>query len=996
MKYSMSMLAAVEETLYLLSRGVKQALADWCDIESLYHDIHTFSTTNGGLLSLWRNHGVLRLVGEREYAQLMEQSRLALQTPLQHRWHSFQAVFSRDPERTAADLTERLAPLVNQLPRLHLDLADLVAARSRALERVCVFEEAYFAAWTHPTLFSRPERRKADQARLERRRGRPPAVEAQNPDRVYADLLEAHQALCKVLGNEFANAGLFVEPLEGHDALRAIRRAIEPARTAPDWWASLPGDPLPLRIPARATRDVSDLFWPPIGQQLFPSDGERGEDTAIVRVGERLYSSVYLETPPQYVQPFAALFTRLDVDLPWRIAFRLDGDGLAWLGFKRFMAAVLVFTNPANRLIVDAVNGLEQQVREGEATGKLRIAASTWAPAGKPELVRMRRQRLAKAIESWGICQARLETGDAAQGMAATLPALYNGAIGAAAAAPVNDVVQLLPLTRPASPWTAGAVQFRAPDGKIWPFQPGSAVQPGWVEVYVGPPGYGKSVLLHLVNLAFVLASEGLPWLGGIDIGASSEGLVDLIREALPPAERHLALYRRLRQTPADAINHFDTQLGCRMPLPHERAALANFLTLLGTPIGRAKADEGVAELAVMVIDETYKSLRDDEHGHPKRYAATVDALVDEALERHGLKFPPDASWWAVVDRWFEDGFIALAIRAQRYAVPTLEDAVHVLTSAEAIKEIWGDKLAGGEPIIKALSRQWRSSARQFPLVARPTALDLANARILFLDLEEVASRGGEVSERETAVMYMLARHIVATPLFLHPEHLRDIPPAYQDYHEARIRAIREAPKRLCYDEYHRIRRGGEATHEQVQTDAREGRKRDVQLAVSSQYTGDFDQALLEMSTSRFILGLATEASVKEAVATFGFTEGEQAVIRTRLHAPTADGAPFLFQFETKRGQFSQHLLATASAEELWALSTVNEDAAIRRRVRAKLDARDARRALAQRFPSGSAKEELERLRLELQRRGQFSTEQEARLLDQLAEEVLAMSRLSA
>ena len=48
--------------------------------------------------------------------------------------------------------------------------------------------------------------------------------------------------------------------------------------------------------------------------------------------------------------------------------------------------------------------------------------------------------------------------------------------------------------------------------------------------------------------------------------------------------QRHLVAHHRLRMTPDYAINPFDTQLGCRYPMPQERSFLLNFLILLSTP----------------------------------------------------------------------------------------------------------------------------------------------------------------------------------------------------------------------------------------------------------------------------------------------------------------------------------------------------------------------------------------------------------------------------
>ena len=89
-------------------------------------------------------------------------------------------------------------------------------------------------------------------------------------------------------------------------------------------------------------------------------------------------------------------------------------------------------------------------------------------------------------------------------------------------------------------------------------------------------------MLSNSINLALCLQGglNRLPRIAIIDIGPSSSGLISLIKEALPPEQRHLAAYHRLRMTPNYAINPFDTQLGCRFPTPLERSFLVNFITV--------------------------------------------------------------------------------------------------------------------------------------------------------------------------------------------------------------------------------------------------------------------------------------------------------------------------------------------------------------------------------------------------------------------------------
>ena len=53
------------------------------------------------------------------------------------------------------------------------------------------------------------------------------------------------------------------------------------------------------------------------------------------------------------------------------------------------------------------------------------------------------------------------------------------------------------------------------------------------------------------------------------------------------------------------------------------------------------------------------------------------------------------------------------------------------------------------------------SAVREYPILSRVTAFDIGDARVVSLDLDEVAKTGGEAADRQTAVMYMLARYVL-------------------------------------------------------------------------------------------------------------------------------------------------------------------------------------------------------------------------------------------
>jgi intracellular multiplication protein IcmB len=81
------------------------------------------------------------------------------------------------------------------------------------------------------------------------------------------------------------------------------------------------------------------------------------------------------------------------------------------------------------------------------------------------------------------------------------------------------------------------------------------------------------------------------------------------------------------------------------------------------------------------------------------------------------------------------------------------------------------------------------------------------------------------------------------------------------------------------------------------------------------------------------------------------------------LNGPSRKGVPFVYNFVTKSGQYSQYLFSTISPVELWAFSTTAEDATLRSQLTDELgSASKARHILASEFPGGSAKEAIEKL----------------------------------
>jgi intracellular multiplication protein IcmB len=358
-------------------------------------------------------------------------------------------------------------------------------------------------------------------------------------------------------------------------------------------------------------------------------------------------------------------------------------------------------------------------------------------------------------------------------------------------------------------------------------------------------------------------------------------------------------------------------------------------------------------------------------------------------LEEIGFVRDERSTWWEVTDALFTSGFIHEATLAQRYAVPLLADAVSICRTS-TVEDLYGKiTVATGETLINSFGRMISAAIREYPILSRPTVFDLGEARVVSLDLDEVARSGGEAADRQTAVMYMLGRYVLARHYYLTEDNARDMPLQYRDYHRVRIAEIREDPKRLVYDEFHRTSKA-QAVREQVILDMREGRKWKVQIALLSQSVEDFDPVMIEFATAIYIMEAGPSQAVEKTASIFGLSETAKIALRTRVHGPREGGATFLAQFATKEGINTQLLTSTLGPIELWAFSTTTEDAHVRNRLYKRMGPKETRRVLATIFPSGSVTKELEKRLQSMQEEGVLITEDDkSSAIDILVNEIL-------
>ena len=951
----------------------------------------------GELVSLVRIEGARKITGPGELADFVVLARQRLNGLFLSKGHVLHVMLERAPDAAREAIEGAATRQRRQCERLGLALDDVIGERMDRLGGLLSGEVCLLACWTRPSVLP-PAVMKRENRELKRRLKYwlPRPRESQCPMNVVDSLPPRHEAFVSTVMSLLKDAELLAELLDAHEAVRWMRQLLNgPDAAGPDWRPAGPED----EVWARFTEPPElGAFPPPLAPQLLVR--EPSVEKGGLRVGNRLYGALDMVLGPRQERAFDELMRRLaEAALPFRFWMSIEGGGFggSGAGLALVGSSLLAATSADSRHVRDALIGLRQLRADEQAVVRLRIGLLTWvdAEAGEGELMR-RIGRAQQICEGWGDCEFSPLVGDLLESFAGSVPGFSLGGTGEPALAPLASVLEMLPLFRPASaarPERSDYL-FRTEDGKPLGYRLEESGDFGFDLVH-GIPGRGKSVLLGSLSMAFCLQGGAgrLPMLATMDVGPSASGLISLLREALPPERRYEVGWFSLQMTPEHAVNPCDTQLGCRYPLPSERAFLANLLGLMLTPVGADGVPDGVAQTISPMIERIYRMCEDGKAGvAPHPYSRHADPEVDEALGRRAVSLPENPLWWDVVDLLFDVGEIDAAGRAQRYAVPTLKHCLQAVRSEE-IQDLVGKATygAGSEPVTDAVTRILTALSGEWPILFERTAFDVGHVRVAGVNLGGVTPQGNPESDRQTAAMYMLVRHMLTRHWWVHEDEVAAVPERYRAWHAERFRETRETPKRLVFDEFHRTL-AAPSVVAQVDRDAREARKQRVRLMLASQKEQDFG-ALAGLATGFWVLGAGglKEDETQRLAEMFSLGEAAVDAVRFRLTGPSAKGSPALhIAIDDDGGRLEQVLVNSVGPVELWALNTAPRDVALRDRVQGRIGPVRGRAALARAFPSGSAVERVKSELAELERRGVKSSASEGNVLDALAEETIS------
>ena len=994
------MFGFLSRALARLSLALKQPLTAFCDLETTHGD--AFVTRAGHYASWIRVDGMQRMSDRADFARIADAMRLDLSGALETRGHAIVGWYISDPDSALVEIENLSLASCRAVAReAGLALDAIMDERARLWPTLMRWEQAYFIVWTRTSVLTKEERSqmKREYAATAAQAG---AIDETQRFYLRSEIMSArHAAFASRVLSALRAHNVTASMVEPHEALRVARAAMYREMSGSEWQPALPGDRVMARCPedsvARPKADY--LLWPPLADQMFYA-GAITHGGQRVDFGDNAYACVDMQLGPEDVRPFVELSSWLGQDrIPWRVSIVIEGGGKAAMQLKDVGASFLsMFPGNADLRRAFAFLREARSGTENHISVKLRMSFATWAPVEQPAKLRRRMSTLSQRIEAWGNAKATTVVGDPLEGVMSSAPGLALASTANPSLALLTDALTMLPWSRTASPWESGSVLFRRPDGGIWAYDPvGGRMRPLVVDIFISPPGGGKSVLANTINIGLclspaVLGAHGakLPLIGKTDIGKSMEGLIRLLQEALGPGRRHEAIFVSMQFAPGFEVNIFDIQVGFEVPLPMERAFLQNFLLLATLPPDRTTPFEGMAQMISLVIDEAYR-LCTEAGGGAKHYRRGVEPEVDAAIARLGIELHHEEPFWRdVVDALCDRGEHQLGERAQRHAVPILQDLVSAVRS-DQVRDLFDSVHIAetSERASEVFERYIDDLIRRFPTLNAPTQLDFGPARVIGLDLQAVAPTGSAAANRQTEMMYLLARHILARNFFLHPEYIAFVPDRVKAYHAKRFTEVYETVKRIDYDEWHRTQ-GSPLVRAQAERDVREGRKHNVQLGFASQRLSDIGESIIAQSTGRFVLRVGDQAELEEVVKRFGLSQASAKVVRHGLTGPKKGGAPFFAILSVEGGvSYEQLLVNSLGPIELWALSTTPRDTALRTRIYAGVGFSEGLRRLSKVFPGGSALDEIERRTKSRLKKGDAADRVEAGVVDELADELI-------
>lgn len=1059
----------IKQILLSIMSSLKMHSSDYCDLETV-SGYETLVFKDNTMLTILRYNGMLSQVSGSNFIRMIDQMAEHLNNLMLNSGYKIVCIFRKDLD--AFSSLARIEGTKKQTARkLHLDLEDIIEESIDSARANVYDEEVYFGLMTNMSALDEVEAESIKKRKPNPDMDIPKISTAQNIYHNVSLLHSKHNEFVERFMGAFRGGDFYVsiEKVNAVKALSLIRHQAQPNSSPREWTPCIAIDQDAMRDQANvdvynapitfpATDDLDDLSYllpPELPRQLLSQTIEvlgsaENLPPNTIKSDGRLYASVFMDIPPTSPSMFNDIFAAFNNTafydtrgrvrtMPWMLTYVITGDGLAGSIMKKAFKDVIGLAPPmSNAALQAAYNQLNWLKKNDKAVVGIQISAMTWVDdvnEKSREVLSNRKNRLKYSMESWGSMKVIDNVGDPVMGWRSNLIGMSTKHVGTKGAAPLAQVLAMLPLTRPASAFKNGTVINRTLDGKLMLLEKFSSQMRTWVKCIVGTPGSGKSVMLNneLVETCMLSGLDRLPFITIIDKGESSSGFIDLIRDRLPHHLQHLATTKKLRKEKEYAINPFDIKVGLTRPLNDEKTQMEAFLTALLTPAESAKPYKDTLAFVSQLIVNLFDSVQEGtDNGVPNKYQYRQNAELDEYLIANNIVTfeqsqegqpiyhrPNDVTYFALVRRlhllgesFKEDSKQRIeAWRARdlshRLAMPTMVGLNSILATPK-IKEAYTNIVDSGETMPVYAKRAVAEAISSYPCFSHHTQFDVDTARLVSLDLQEVVSKQ---NQKQSSLFVQIARMVGVKKINLSSEDVKSnaIPEIFRAYYKRELQNLNGDRKVLAIDEMHNYR-GNTVFMGLLEVDAREGRKWGLELILASQNINDFYFPDTTDGTPKVdLLGFVTHLCLCTApegddLVTFRkyFDPIDSNTGRYKIPNSTLDsikldssGLTYLSCLTTRKEKYTQLLTLQVAPKLLWSLTTTSEDRLIRNYMYSMTsnDRTKAIAALAYYLPSG-AKERIEALRNSLVNENSKVSEEELadksqNLIQSLAEQAL-------
>lgn len=971
-----------DEISYTFAKVFRGFTTDHCPMVTAI-DQHTFITESSDLITVFKLNGRYSSMGAEGLAANGERLSIILSTLLNSPLHSVQFIYDKEKSQSKKKLSELTDSNKFSAEKIGLDTEISEHFINESVDTICNYvaeESGYLVLYTYMKGLSRrelqEERKRIDRKKSNAKKktkklfdlnsvgsfGQPPLATSHS-------LIHKHRNLARMILKEFQDnpMSLQLSMLEVHNAIYEIRKLVSPNQTSSKWSPYLPGDQIPMFSEPFKYGKFDNLYYPAIATQIFKHQPEN-INLSTVQIGEEFYKTLAIDLMPKQPSLFNKLVDAIPEDIEWRASLHLIGGHkkhLSKLKTVKGLAQFCRFFRPLNwEYHDDIIDGSKNLIKIASEEALCGLKVHITVKGKTEDEVEQNFNSVLQVTQNWGECDTIEIVGDPFDAYCSTLPGFDLNTYGRAIVAPLTDIIPLLPIDRPCSPWEKPDLLFRV-GSKVFPYSPVSDLQRAIIDIYVGDMGGGKSVLMNQINRAICFTSGlvKLPKVGVLDIGPSSQGFITSIKAALPSSRHGEVVHLQLKNRRDNAINVFDLPVGFSRPTTYHAEFLKNFLTLLFTPNNTGKPKEYTSEISAMLVNELYEEAMFNPVEYQPNLCPQIADLLDSKpfLHKHAENFASERkgkkaklSWIDIVKALIDEGLFIEAGIAQKYAVPTIKDIPRLLNSSKTINDFLGN-LESGKQLRSHLEMMIQNAVDEYRLLTDVSQLNLSQARIIALDLQAVAVKE---NKKKTALMYMLGRHIVGGDFYFSKDDLRifDEDSAIYRYHEKKILEDASQIKRLTYDELHRIS-GLEAINNQLKLDVRETRKFKVSIGMASQKLSDIPQEVIDLASNIFSLTPQNESVAKETANIIGLNKSEKYHLQYDVKGATKHGAIFMWRCKLNNASFSRVTTNTVGPTALWADNTDSFDVSLRNYLLARLPYIEAIKLLAKSFKKGSAKD---------------------------------------